>query len=395
MSVKNKKIALVTVYYQPNYGSQLQSYATQMAFDRLGLRNETINIEGLRKEIKAAKLKYFFSRIFDKNTVQDKMPTVKKAFAKKIVKGYAEEVAIREQKFKEFESFFRLSERFESLADLGLHANNYAAFVVGSDQLWLPSNITANYFTLGYVPIDVPKIALSTSFGVSSLPPKQARMAKRFLPRINHISVREISGQKIIKDLTGRDVQVICDPTILFNSEDWGKIIPKERFYPHPYIFCYFLGNNPEQRKYVKEIQELTGLKIVQMKHCEEYISSDEDFADNAPYNVGPQEFVQLIRDAEYIFTDSFHCSVFSILYHRQFYTFRRYSKESNVSTNGRLYSFLHTIGLEDRLLTKTTSPQEQLKKKIDYLIVDEKIEALRSMGWDWLNTVLKQSNLL
>lgn len=104
-----------------------------------------------------------------------------------------------------------------------------------------------------------------------------------------------------------------------FTAEEWGCITKKERFYNEPYLFCYFLGNNPEQREFVRRVKEITGCKIVQLQHCDEYIKSDVEFPDYAPYNVGPAEFVQLIRDAEYVFTDSFHASVFSLLYQKKF----------------------------------------------------------------------------
>lgn len=169
-----KKIALVTCYFQPNYGSQLQAYATQKAFDKLGLDNETINIEGIQPQINKRKMKYFLSKIFDKHTVLDKMAMVRKVIAKKRVPGLAELLAQRTRKFKEFEEMFTVSERYDSIASIGeVSQQKYLAFVVGSDQLWLPSNITADYYTLNFVPNNICTIALSTSLGVSALPKKQ------------------------------------------------------------------------------------------------------------------------------------------------------------------------------------------------------------------------------
>ena len=93
----------------------------------------------------------------------------------------------------------------------------------------------------------------------------------------------------------------------LFTAEEWGEGICKERFIKEKYLLCYFLGNNPIQREFVKKVKALTGYKIVQLQHCDEFIASDENFPDEAPYNVGPKEFIRLIRDAEYVFTESFH----------------------------------------------------------------------------------------
>lgn len=391
-----KKIALVTCYFQPNYGSQLQAYATQKAFDKLGLDNETINLEGIQPEINKRKMKYFLSKIFDKHTVLDKMATVRKVIAKKRVPGLAELLAQRTRKFKEFEGMFTISERYDSIASIGeASPQKYLAFVVGSDQLWLPSNITADYYTLNFVPQNICTIALSTSFGVSALPKRQAVMASKFLKRINYVSVREQSGQRLVKQLADRDVPVVCDPTILFNAEEWMDIVPKERFYADKYIFCYFLGNNPEQRDFVRKVRELTGYKIVQLQHCDEYIKSDVGFPDFAPYNVGPREFIQLIRDAELVFTDSFHCSVFSMLNRKKFFTFRRYNNDSIVSTNGRIYDFLNEIELSNRLLTAHENPAEMLKQEIDYNKVSDKLEHLRQFTWDWLKDSLKDAKII
>lgn len=220
-------------------------------------------------------------------------------------------------------------------------------------------------------------------------------MASKFLKRINYVSVHEQSGQRLVKQLADRDVPVVCDPTILFNAEEWMDIVPKERFYADKYIFCYFLGNNSEQRDFVRKVRELTGYKIVQLQHCDEYIKSDVGFPDFAPYNVGPREFIQLIRDAELVFTDSFHCSVFSMLNRKKFFTFRRYNNDSIVSTNGRIYDLLNEVELSNRLLTAHENPAEMLKQEIDYNKVSDKLEHLRQFTWDWLKDSLKDAKIL
>lgn len=391
-----KKIALVTCYFQPNYGSQLQAYATQMAFDQLGLENETILIDGLVPEINKAKYKYFLSRIFDKNTIKDKWATVRKVVAKKRNKDYAKNLCVRNLMFTKFaKDMFKTSRTYGSKAELAASAESYSAFVVGSDQLWLPSNIAADYYTLNFVPETIPKIALATSFGVSSLPKKQTILAAKFLNRIDYVSIREQSGQKLIKDIAGRDVPVVCDPTLMFTAEDWAKITPQNRFVEEKYIFVYFLGNNPEQRQFVEKVREVSGYKIIQLAHCDEFVKSDVGFADETPYNVGPREFIQLVRDAEYVFTDSFHCSVFSMLHQKKFFTFRRYSSDGNVSTNGRLYSLLSLVSLENRLLNGSESVDDVMKSIIDYSSVQEKLSNMRMFTWNWLKQCLKEKNLI
>lgn len=398
-----KKIALVTCYFQPNYGSQLQAFATQEAFVKLGLEHETIMIDGLLPEINKAKYKYFLSKILDVNTVKDKMATVRKLLAKKRNPDYARNLEVRYGMFRDFASnMFTLSRRYDSKALLGESAHDYAAFVVGSDQLWLPSNIAADYYTLNFVPDDVCKIALATSFGISVLPEKYGRKAGEFLNRIDYVSVRETSGQKLVKQWADRDVPVVCDPTIMFDAEEWKKAIGADgdgkRFANgEKYLFVYFLGNNPWEREIVKRVRKETGLKIVQIAHSDEYVKSDEGFADFTPYNVGPREFVELIRDAEYVFTDSFHCSVFSMLNSKRFFTFPRYSNDGPASTNGRLYSLLSLVKQEKRMVRKSDvfNVADRLNEEVDYKVVHGELDKLRQFTWNWLEKALKERNIL
>lgn len=387
-----KKIALVTCYFQHNYGSQLQALATQMLFDRLGLENETIRIDGLKPEINKAKYRYFLSKIFDKNTVKDKMATVRKFVAKKTNARYARNLTIRDGIFNDFANTqFRLSPFYASKAELGNHACEYSAFVVGSDQLWLPSNISADYYTLNFVPDNIKKIAYATSFGVSSLPHKQAAAAKSFLKRLAAIFVREISGQKLVKELAGRDVALVCDPTLLFTAEEWNQKITAGRRMEIPYILCYFLGNNPRQRQFARRLAETTGCRIVQLPNLDEYIKSDEGFADDPLYDVSPLDFVALIRDAQYVLTDSFHCTVFSALFGKSFFSFRRYSNDSKVSTNSRIYSLLDTMGLQERLLDGDENADECLQMGIDYEFVHKNLQDLRQQSVDMLTEALNR----
>ena len=398
-------IALVTCYFQKNYGSQLQAFATQMAFDKLGLENETIRIDGLLPEINRAKYWYFLSKILDSATIRDKAATVRKAWAKKRNVEYAQNLAVRYGMFENFANTkFHLSKVYRSKAELGKDAHLYSAFVVGSDQLWLPSNIAADYYTLNFVPDDVVKIALATSFGVSTLSPQYGKKARRFLKRLDYVSVRESSGQQLVAKWAKRNVPVVCDPTILLTAEEWKDALDAsddgKRFAEgQKYIFVYFLGNNPWQRDLVKRAREYSGLKIVQIAHSDEYVKSDEGFADYTPYQVGPKEFVELIRDAEFVFTDSFHCSVFSMLNSKKFFTFPRYSDDGPTSTNGRLYSLLTLAHQQGRMIRKSNVASfdiaTRLRDDVETDVIQQELDSLRQFTWRWLRNALEELHIL
>lgn len=388
----NNKIALVTCYFISNYGSQLQALATQIAVQNLGLECEHIRIDGLLPEINKGRKKFFARNILNVSSWSDKVPALKRMlYLKTTGKKYRKNLGVRAGMFDEFSANnFILSKRYASKAEVTEAAHDYDAFIVGSDQLWLPSNIAGDYYTLNMVPEDVNKIALSTSFGVSSLPKREAEMAKVFLNRINHVSVREQSGKELVKQVAGRDVPVVCDPTLMLTAEDWKKLIPSERIMKGKYIFCYLLGNNPEQRDYIKKISKKTGLKIVQIHSGNSFMFTHGEFADTEMFEAGPSEFLQMIRDAEYVFTDSFHCTVFSLQFKKRFFAFRRFTKEGKTSTNGRLYSLLDIVGLQERMLKGDEDMDKVLAQDIIYEPVNKALADLRKFTWDWLKDALK-----
>ncbi len=383
-----KKIAIVSCYFKHNYGSMLQAYATQKALDKLGYENETINISGFDSELKKEKIKYFIKAAITSDILISKIGMAKSVLYKKLVKNdYTSNVRSRDKKFDAFkDKYFRLSEPYCSKKDLSDKCGkNYSSVIVGSDQLWLPGNIAADYYTLNFVPQNQNTIAYATSFGQAQLPKDSSKKAAIFLKKIKHISVRELSGQALIKKLSGRNVPVVCDPTLLFTGEEWLDIQDTKPFIDGDYILCYFLGNNPSHREFAKKLRDLTGFKIAALLHLDEYIRSDDAYADITPYDVGPEEFINLIRNAKYVCTDSFHCSVFSILYKREFFTFRRYSRNTRQSTNSRLDSLLNSLNISERLMTGTEDIHKCMSLNTDFDAAHKKIEAIREYSLNYL----------
>lgn len=392
-----KKVGLVTCYFQHNYGSMLQAYATQMALDKLEIENETIDISGFNGEIKKAKLLYFAKASLTSDILLSKLGMAKNLVRKKFDKSdYGQLSKVRSAKFDHFAGTkFRLSKPYASKAILSQACiDQYSSVLVGSDQLWLPGNIAADYYTLNFVPEAVNTVAFATSFGMSVLPKDSAKKAEKFLKRIRHIGVREKSGQKLVKDIADRDVPVVCDPTLLFTGDEWMVIQQEEAIEKEPYIFCYFLGNNPPHRAFAKRLKEATGMKIVALVHLDEKIPCDDSYVDETPYDVDPADFLNYIRNASYVCTDSFHCSVFSSLYKREFYTFRRYTRNTKQSTNSRIDNLFDQLGITGRLLEGDEEMQDVLNREIDYALVDRNLEAVRGMSYGYLEGALSLADI-
>ena len=207
--------------------------------------------------------------------------------------------------------------------------------------------------------------------------------------------MRETSGQKLIKNLIGRDVPVVADPTILANRRIWDDL-KGDRLIKKDYIMCYFLGNNPNHRKLAEELSKKTGLPIVTLPHGDEIVKADFGFGEIKPRGVGPAEFVNLINNAKYVCTDSFHGTVFSILYKRQFMVFNRYTADVNgkSSTNSRLSSLLNLLGLENRLYDSNKGLKQDMFEPINFETAHKNIEKLREQSLAYLKNALSDSRI-
>ena len=384
-----KQIGLVTCYFHHNYGSMLQAYATEMIMQQMGLPYQTIACKAPINYMVGSKMLYIIKKLLIADWKM-RLGKMKIEREKKNNPTFAKNWEVRNKAFDDFaNSYFHVSPYCKNRQELEEMANNYSAFLVGSDQLWRTDSVEHGYYTLEWVPDNIRKIAYSTSIGVKEVPWFQVAKNKRFMNRFDYMALREQSACDLVYKLTGRKVQVVLDPTLLFSGEQWMGIQQKEPLTDGKYIFCYLLGNNPGQRDFIKQIKAKTGYKIVALQHLDEYVPSDEGFADEAPY-VGPREFLNYIRNAEYVFTDSFHCSVFSILYKKNFYTFSRFAEGAKQSTNTRIDNLLHITGLEDRRMTSDKTVDDVINFKGSFDGVDEKLNALRKSSMDYLYNAFK-----
>ena len=212
MNRGKKKTAIVSCYFIHSYGSMLQAYATQKVLDKVGIENETINVYGFLKGIRKNQYMYILksgltSELF-RSRIKRGINQVKKKFIRDV---YAKNIALRDAKYDEFyDKFIRLSKVHTSLEELKDDCyQEYENVLLGSDQLWLPQNIVANYYTLNFVPEGINTVTFATSFGVASLPEDIEMMTQSFLKKIKHISVREDAGKEIIKKLATGEVDII------------------------------------------------------------------------------------------------------------------------------------------------------------------------------------------
>lgn len=381
-----KKIGLAVCYDTKNFGSQLQVLANVRKIEELGYKTEIIRY---RKKLTPVFVLQTIPRLFNIPFVEGKLAAKRKQKQMQKHPEIAQNVAIRNRRFTGFvdQYFPNLSEPYGGWETLVREsAKNYDIFLCGSDQLWLPHNLGSHFYTLEFAPEGKPKIAYATSFGVSEIPRNLKKATAKYLNRFQHLSTREIAGRKIIYELTGKDAQVVCDPTLLFDADGWEGMLPDKKVLNDPYVFCYFLGTNPEHRRLAQEFKTQTDLKIVSCPFLDNFVEEDIRFGDIQMFDMDAADFVNLIRHAEYILTDSFHGSVFSILHHKKFMTFDRFLGGTN-SRNSRIDSLCTLLDLSER---RYSGDIMSIQNDIDYAKVDIKLGKLREESSVYLEESLK-----
>ena len=388
------KVGIASCYYHHNYGSMLQAYATQRIINEIGCQSITIRCHAPITYMTQSKVTYYLKKLKNIDIIKTKLRQKKSKIQIEKHKDVLSGIKERNMVFDKFSNtMFNLSTMNNNRDDLSQFAASCDAIVVGSDMLWHPVNVEHDYYTLTFVPDEVKKIAYATSFGTTLIPNDMIDTYKSFLCRFDAISVREKSGVELISNLDiDKKGQVVLDPTLLFTGDEWTDIQQPEPIIKDKYILCYFLGVNPMHREFANRIKNITGYKIVALKYLDEFVEYDVSFGDISPYNIGPSELLNLIRNAEYVCTDSFHGTCFSVLNHKKFFTMNRFAELNTQSTNTRIDSLLSLLGLEKRRIKKeifSDELRELLKEEIDYDSVDDLLKCERDKSIGYLKEAL------
>ncbi len=340
------KVSIVTIYDYFNHGNRLQNYALEKSLEKLGCEAETLAIAP----------KKIMPFCFSLACAFPIMPvTLRLARSKKFTKQNLNSKDITKTSIK------KLSES----------SIDYA--IVGSDQVFNPKYIIDIDKTfLKFVPSEK-RLAYAASFGISKLPESLEEPFKEGLNGIKGISIRESQGAEIVKNLTGRDVPVIADPTFLLTKQDWEKFGESATLKKKPkkkYILTYFLLPKKEYKQKVKGLSKKYGLKVININNFfDGYCSAT------------PQEFIQLLKGAALVCTNSFHGHALSILLEKPFVSF-----PSVKSTGSRIKTLLGITGLEGRNYQVLT---EDKLFEIDYTNTREKIKIEREKGFEFLKNAL------
>ena len=362
------KAGLVTFYHIHHYGALLQAAATERAVESLGGECEIID--------------YYVNQ---NNDLFRKPTGVGSAAADVHTALHYKALRDRYQRFERFsKDHLRISgHRFESLEELRSAELPYDLILSGSDQIWNPKIFPDGRFDPVFFGAFSTrrKIAYAPSFGVPHIPEGMEEELRSYLESFSHISVRERQGREIVKEITGKDVPVVLDPTLLLTAEQWSAMAaPLDR--SGGYILCYCISKPGALAPYIQRLAEETGLPVVQLCGIRQKVHPKAACVLDA----GPSEFLGLFQNASYVCTNSFHGTVFSVQFQKPFFTAVAPS-ELAAPESSRTFSILSRLGLTERIIG--TGATAGLDATIDWADVDRRLRAARQSSLDYLRAAL------
>lgn len=352
------RIGKITLDGYQNYGNVLQSYALQQVLSQYGqvdcLWHSADNF--MPRIWNKWNWKWCLKFLFNRNR-----------FRTRLFSPYQGMEIVRQGKIKDWcDRNINIVMREGILSNV---SEEYDFFVVGSDQVWNPYNPTLEDCFLFFAPKEK-RIAYAASFSCTELPTDKMAVFKKGIREMAHISVREELGAEMVEEIIEQNVPVVVDPTLLLSPNDWRKTYRQPTWYcGEDYILTYFLGERPD---FVSRLEEKTGMRVI---NC-----LDESIYEH--YVMGPDEFLWAIDHAKLVYTDSFHGTVFSILFRTPFVVFNRAGNDIVKKMGSRIDTLLRYFGLEScRCMNKEDFDSKIVKKtpdwsKVETVLLQEKEKA-------------------
>jgi hypothetical protein len=365
------KVAIITITDGQNYGNRLQNYALQEVLKKFNIEIETIRLLTYK----------------DLSMLQ-KFKTMVKRIIKFIIKYHYDSYI---GKSKRIIAFNRFNEKYINFSNEKIRKNKipknfssrYEYFICGSDQIFnanfdiVAENIKSHLATFAF---PEQRIAYAASFGTDNVASGYEDIFASELSKFKNISVRENSGVDIVRKISGRDdAQVVLDPTMLLTADEWKSIARKPSYINKgKFIVTYFLGGRSEVMKaYLDRISNVFDAKVINLEiEC----LGDSSIENLDVFATAPDEFVWLIENAECILTDSFHATVFSMLFHKPFCVFDRTGFGKGNNMGGRIETLLGMFDLKefyDDLNNPTVVPRKYPTDNIENVLSRERDRSL------------------
>lgn len=358
------KIKTITCHDVYNVGASLQAYAL----------SQYLNQQGHDVEIIDYKPDYLSKRY---NFLAVDNPRFEKPFLLKaayLLLKFPKRLREYPGK-KNFDTFrknyLKLTKRYCTLEELKANPPTADLYLAGSDQIWntLFQNGRDGAFYLDFAPAGAKRASYAASFATEEIAPEWEGQVKAWLSNLDKISVRERSSLTLLEKM-GLQGRAVLDPVFLLSAEQWKKMLGESRSRERKKIFIYDFDGNELMESICRSMKEKKGYKIISFFHV--------DYADDNMRYPGPLEFLQTIYHADVIISNSFHATVFSLIFHKEFYVIRR-----NENINVRMMDLLKLVGLDDRMIASEAGLEAA--KPIDWNKVDKLLAEERGKSVNYL----------
>lgn len=380
------KIAIITHPLKNNYGGLLQNYALQTVLKRMG--HEVLTIDRIKRTPLFVKLlsitKRGIRRFLGQNVKLRAWPTEKEESIISInTRGFVNRNISTTTRVYNIKELKNIDNKFQ-----------FDAYVVGSDQVWRRDASGNSSEFLDFISNDnkVIKIAYAASFGVDNwtFTDKETNKYSKLIRKFDAISVREYSGVELCKKFLQVDADFMLDPTLLLDKEDYielVKVAKKENSEGN--LFVYLLDKTSNKQKIVSEISQELSLKPFEVMPEQNFmmdLPKGEKFNTNKCIYPNVETWIRGFMDAEFVVTDSFHGTVFAILFNKPFIAIQNSERGST-----RFQSLLSLYNLQDRLVKdQNTFNIQVLNKKIDFKKTEEIRDQHKRNAFVFLNNALK-----
>jgi len=360
-----QKVGILTWHYYPNFGSALQAYALQRSVQSLGYDTEIVNYRD-KKYGQYSQAKQFLQACLHQ-MLSDMFPRFRYPF----------------QHFQQ--RYLKETRLVQDQGELEAVCRGFDCIVCGSDQIWAP-NVLNPMYLLCAVPAGVRKVSYAASIGLNEIPDSLVALYKDSLSKFHAVSVRESVGAGILQDTCQISTEVVLDPTLLLSASSWQSLEHPVRLLPEgKFIFCYFLKKDHHYDRGVRAFAQNAGLQIIGYSANDE----DEQWMSKQLRHIGPREFLWLIHHAEAVITDSYHGTIFSLLYHKKFITIERFQNSETICQNSRIYQLQTYFGLHKQIITSST-PGLWAIEAVDYEKFERELSQLRLKSNAFLENALR-----
>lgn len=372
------RIGVLTLPLHTNYGGILQAYALQRVLQDMGHDVVLLDSYPQCPTLRSFPLQqmFYLKRLLMKVVAPHKaLPLF-----------YEKEAMVRYWKKEHIRQFYRQHVRHVPFgADVTLNHNDFDAIIVGSDQVWRPMyspNIFDAYLSFAQDWSHVKRIAYAASFGTDAweYTEEQTSECRRLAQMFDAVSVREESAVTLCKEHFGIDASWVLDPTLFVDTRHFMEHIAKaDTDYPSSMCFGYILDASEEKEAIFYSIATTQGFQMSSFQNV--------DDPDNSA-TPSVESWLKAFHDAEYVFTDSFHGCVFSIIFNKPFVVY------GNVNRGmARFHSLLSMFGLEDRLVTTPDEAARVASLSIDWIRVNNRLSELRKVSKEFLFTSLNSNH--